>query len=154
LHIVGDETSSPAGQKTIIDWQRETMFGGRGSAGDMNDSNLPDSWKKRQIKPAIADFLVGNPGARASDYFLSLGMTCKPATAASRDGVTRCEIELPIWVECISKNLWFPGGAPVPKELRKPIPALLHMSVNVSTVAMLDVSTRVEPIPGGRLCHR
>jgi hypothetical protein len=156
LHIVGDETSSPAAQKTIIDWERRTTFGGDGVADrSINWSRPPYySWTKNQIASAVTDFLAANPGARASDYLLSLGMTCRSATIAPKANVTRCEIELPVWVECSSLNIFFPGGAPVPEELRKPISALLDVSVEVSASSFLDSSARVVRVPGGRLCHR
>jgi len=154
LHIIRDETSSPAARRIIIDWQQLTWFGGNGSAVDANNTNLPGSWKKRQITQAVTEFLAGNPGARASDYFLSLGMTCRPGTTVPNDGVTRCEDELPIWIICRSRNVFFPGGPPVPEELRKPMSALLHVSVDVSVSALLAASTRVVAVPGGRLCHR
>jgi hypothetical protein len=154
LRIIGDETSSPAARRTIIDWQQLTFFGGNGSGVDANNTNLPGSWKKRHINQAVTEFLASNPGARASDYFLGLGMTCRPVTTVPNDGVTRCEDELPIWIMCRSRNEFFPGGAPIPEELRKPMSALLRVSVDVSASAFLATSARVIAAPGGRLCHR
>lgn len=155
LHIVGDETSSPLARRTIIDWQRQTQFDGTGGSYELVDSprSPHHSWKKQQIEVGISDFLAGNPRAPASDYFLILGMACRPATTR-KDDATRCDIELPIWVECASLNQFFPGGAPVPEELRKPIPALLRVTVDVSASTFLDTSARIAPLPGGRLCHR
>jgi hypothetical protein len=156
LHIVGDETSSPAARKTIIDWERRTTFGGDGVADRSINWSLPPyySWTKNQIASAVTDFLAANPGARASDYFLSLGMNCRSGTITPEADATRCEIELPVWVECSSLNIFFPGGAPVPEELRKPISALLDVSVEVSALTFLDGSAQVVRVPGGRLCHR
>ncbi len=119
----------------------------------MNDTNLPGTWKKRRIESEVVDFLARIPGARATDYFVGLGMTCRPVIGPEH-GVIRCEIELQLWAECWSRNMFFPGGAPVPEELRKPIPALLRMSVDVSASTIREPSTRVLPVPGGRLCHR
>ena len=96
LHIVGDETSSPVGRKTIIEWVRGTNF---------NDDGVlmlavgRGPWKQPQIASALADFLAGNPGTSSSDYFASLGMTCRPAITP-KDDLTRCAIDLPVWVEC------------------------------------------------------
>jgi hypothetical protein len=129
------------------------MFGGGGSASDMNDANLPGTWKKRRIESEVADFLARDPGARASDYFVGLGMICR-RVAILEEGVARCEIELQIWAECWSKNIFFPGGPPVPEELRKPLPALLRVSVDVSASMIREPATQVLPVPGGRLCHR
>jgi hypothetical protein len=42
----------------------------------------------------------------------------------------------------------------VPKELRKPIAAVLQMIIDVSASNILDSSVQVVPFPGGRLCHR
>ena len=153
LHIVRDEAPSPAGHKTIIDWQRLTLFAGDGSASDGNDTNLPGSWKKRRIEWEVSDFLVRNPAARGADYFVELGMTCRPGTV-SQEAVTRCEIEMQIWAECWSKNIFFPGGAPVPEGLRKPFPALLRVRVDELGSTVREPFTQVLPIPGGRLCHR
>lgn len=153
LVIVEDETSSPTARNTIIDWQQFTSFGANGSALDSNNTNLPGSWKKRRIEAAIAEFLADNPGARASDYFGGLGMTCAPAAIPKSD-VAQCDIELPIWAECVSLNVFFPWGAPIPEELRKPMPAFLQVRIGVSATAFLGTATRVVPVPGGRLCQR
>jgi hypothetical protein len=153
--IVGDETASPPGRQTIIGWVRRTGFSGTGKADEWVNSSLPPfySWKKNKIASDLADYLAGNPGNPASAFFVSLGMTCR-RKAATNDDVTRCDVELPTWVECLSMNIYFPGGPPVPEELRKPLPAVLHVSVDVSASAFLDTSARLQPIPGGRLCHR
>jgi hypothetical protein len=153
LVLVEDETSSPAARNTIIDWQKFTSFGADGSAVDSNNTNLPGSWKKRRLEAATAEFLADNPGARASDYFRGLGMACRPATVPKSD-VTQCDIELPIWAECVSLNVFFPWGAPIPEELRKPMPAFLQVRVDVSASTFLGTATRVVPVPGGHLCQR
>jgi hypothetical protein len=150
LHIVGDETSSPEGRKTIIEWDRGTTFGGDGVWRPPVGGGR---WKKQQIASALTDFLAGNPGSRPSDYFASLGMTCRPA-GNPKDDLTRCEIDLPVWVQCTVMMSWPFYAATVPKELRKPIPAILHVSVSASASPVLDTSAQVIPVPGGRLCHR
>jgi hypothetical protein len=43
---------------------------------------------------------------------------------------------------------------PVPKELRKPIAAILQMTIDVSASDILNSSVKVVPLPGGRLCQR
>jgi hypothetical protein len=153
--ITGDETTSSAGRKAIIAWERGTGFSGDGKESVWIDWSRPPyyTWKKNKIASDLTDFLVSNPGAKAGDYFVGLGMTCRHNASIGND-VTRCETELPVWVECASMNVYFPGGAPVPEELRKPIAALLAVSIDVSASEFLDTSTRVLPVPGGRLCHR
>jgi hypothetical protein len=152
--VIADEKTSDTGRKTIIHWQSWTSFSGDGSAADTMDLKaLETTWKSRQLRAEISRFLAGNPNARPSAYFVSLGMACKSATSASVD-VTRCQIDLPIWIECLSLNVYFPFGARIPKELQKPIPALLHVSVDVSSAALVDTYTRVLPVPGGHLCNR
>jgi len=153
LYIVRDEADTP-GRKTIIGRQWNTWFEGDGVAKDLGvDSNFSNSWKKRQIKSALTAFQIDNPGAPASAYFASLGMTCRPTATSPQDGAVRCEIELPVVIKCGS---WvdIPFAAPLPKELRKPLPATLSMGVEVSNSAVLDVFTRISPPLGGRLCHR
>lgn len=152
--VISDEKSNIDARKTIIDWQSWTSFSGDGSAADTMDlGSLETTWKSRQLRSEIRLFLTGNPGTRPSDYFVGLGMTCRSIDRPAAD-VTRCQIDLPVLVECVSLNVYFPWGAPIPKELQRPIPALLHVRVDVSTSALLDTFTRVLPIPGGRLCHR
>ena len=153
LVIIGDETSSPQARRTMMGWQWFTSFGADGSSVDSNNTNLPGTWKKRQIESDIAGFLAGNGNASASDYFRGLGMTCVPVPAPKPD-VTRCNVELPIWFGCYSLNVFFPGGPPVPEELRNPMPGFLRMTVDVSAQAFVDTATRVVPVPGGRLCYR
>lgn len=145
LSVITDEPSISPSQKPIIDWLNPTRLEGDGS--------VFDSYLVERIKPSITEFFVGNPGVRAHEYFLSLGMACQPAVFAPRVQTTRCEIELPIWVKCQSKNM-LPGLVPPPKELRKPIPALLRMSLDVSDRTVLEAQVRIGPVPGGRLCHR
>jgi hypothetical protein len=155
LYVLRDETPSASARTTIIKWQRATWFDGDGSAGDWNDDNKSsDTIKKRQIKSEIANFLADSPGGRATDYFLSLGMTCSPDTAMPKVDVTHCDIELPISVVCGPTYRWLPGTTPIPEELQKPLPARLRMTVDISTSTLLDASTRIEPVSGGRLCHR
>jgi hypothetical protein len=155
LYIVKDKAPSPSAQTTIIAWQGSTWFGGDGSASDMNDDLASsDTIKKRRIKGEIANFLTDRPGERASDYFQSLGMTCNPAAPSPRAGATRCDLELPIQVRCGPTYRFLPGTTPIPKEMQEPIPAVLRMSVELSADTLIDASTRIDPIPGGRLCHR
>ena len=151
--------TKPSGRKVIRNWQSRTLFGGDGSASDATDSKvpgmsskyLPGTWKRGRIESEVADYQLRSPGAPAAAYFVELGMTCSPAP---QNGVTRCEIDMPIWVECWSMNLFFPGGAPVPKELRKPLPAILHMSIEISASSIREPQTQVVAVSGGRLCHR
>jgi hypothetical protein len=102
----------------------------------------------------MAEFLASRQGSRPVDYFVDLGMSCMPFTIAMKDAATRCEIELPIRITCTALMSFFPWGLPVPRELRRPISAFLRMSVDLSADTLLNVSTRIDPIPGGHLCHR
>ena len=150
LHIVGDETSSPAARRTIIEWVSKDGFS---SQGELNDWVGWDRWPKERISSGYARFSAANWDAQAADYLRTLGMTCRPEQP-SAEGKVLCSIELPVWVECTSMNIYFPGGAPVPKELRKPLPARLDLSVAVRWSSILGLSVQIFPIPGGRLCHR
>ena len=109
---------------------------------------------KRMILSAMNRFMSAQPKNRPSDYFVELGMSCRPAAASATVDVTRCEIEVPIHVQCFSTNALEPWGSPLPDELQKPLPARLRLQADVSRNALLDVDVRVLPVPGGRLCHR
>jgi len=79
-------------------------------------------------------------------------MTCTPSGGSKADP-TRCEVELSVWARCVAKlSVLFPS--PVPKELRKPIAAVLQMTIDVSGSDILGSSVQVVLYPGGRLCHR
>ena len=112
-----------------------------------------ERWPKEQISSGYARFSAANWDAQAADHLRTQGMTCRPEQP-SAEGKVLCSIELPVWVECTSMNIYFPGGAPVPKELRKPIPARLDLSIAVRWSSILGLSVQIFPIPGGRLCHR
>jgi hypothetical protein len=154
LYVIKDKAPEPSARATIIEWQGVTMFGGDGSAADLNDLKSADSNKRRQIKLEIANFLADRPRGQASDYFRSLGMTCGPATPSTKVGVTRCDLELPIQVECGPTYRFLPGTTPIPKEMQGLLPAPLRTSVDLSADTLIDVTTRSDPIPGGHLCHR
>ena len=173
--VVNDSSGAPA-RKTILEWQRETLFTGTGHPGEPVETGRGSfiSWKRRQITAGLADFLQRNPARQARDYFQSLGMTCAP-----RDGtrnVTRCAIELPVEFECrIFRNI--PEGlVPLPEQLRGKFAAFLRVKIDASSAEFqatlpmpstplpvsIDASTKifistysqVIPSPGGRLCHR
>ncbi len=98
-------------------------------------------------------FMSTRPKSRPSDYFVELGMSCGLAAAAAPLDVARCEIEVPIFVQCFSTNEQKPWGSPLPDEMQEPRPARLRLQADVSRAALLDVD-RVLPAPGGCLCHR
>jgi len=152
VKIVEDETSSSPARRAIIGWQQRTWFEGDGRAEDWGDSAYRGSWKNHQIESALADFQAANPGTPASAYLNSLGMACKAPSGPSPADV-RCEIELPIGVRC---DILFgvPGSPPIPKQLEGQVPAILRTSVALPPSGGLEVSTRILPVPGGRLCHR
>jgi hypothetical protein len=148
MRIVGDESSSSPSRQMLVESEQRTLFNADGVAFD----STYYSGKRKRIASAIDDFLKAHPEARASAYLASLGMTCGPAPGEG--GVERCRIELPVWVQCGSLNIFFPGGAPIPKELREPMVAHLAVSIDVSGPAYGDTFARILPAPGGRLCHR
>lgn len=149
LVVAPEDTSSPAAQKTIVDW---VLLGMR-----FDGEDRPSAEAMRIRKPAISTayskYLANNPGAVMSAYFASLGMTCK-ATGVPKADMARCEIDFPVTARCLSLNVFYPFGLPVPKELRQPFPAVLHMAVDVTTSDLLDTHSEIRPITGGRLCRR
>jgi hypothetical protein len=155
LYIIKDAAPSQPERATIIKWQTHTWFHGRGIAGDpIYLSRTGDTDKEQRIKLEIANFLADSPGGQASDYFRSLGMACDPVTPSPKVGVTRCRLELPIHVRCGPTYGPLPGTTPIPREMQEPLPALLRMSVDVSADTLIGVTTRIDPVPGGHLCHR
>lgn len=151
--IVDDERSNTPVAKKIVDLQRYSYFDGNGHSFESRNDTSDETTKLRHVRSAVGKHVADNPYARARDYFVSLGMTCTPATKVAGDS-TACEIELPAWIECFSKNVFFPGGPPLPEELQKPIAAVLYWRVDLSNSTVLDNFTRLSPTPGGRLCHR
>jgi hypothetical protein len=175
LRIVNDDAAGPTARKTIVGWQRETLFTGRGFAGEPVDSPQGpfESWKRRQIGAGIADFMEHHLDAQIEDYFRSLGMTC--ALLGGTKDVTRCAIELPIAIQCRMLAPDLEGHVPLPEQLRGRIPAFLQVSIDSSkagferqylgdwiafrvsiapAVAFIATKSQVFSVPGGRLCHR
>ncbi|WP_422001478.1 hypothetical protein [Reyranella sp.] len=145
---VADETSGSKQRETLIAWGRVNNFQGDGT----NSWNNTQAWRSRQIGLGLADFRKAHPGSQGPDYLAHLGMTCTPSGGSKADP-TRCEVELSVWARCVAKlGMLFP--APVPEELRKPIAAVLQMTIDVSGSDILASSVQVVPLPGGRLCHR
>lgn len=144
---IADEQSSSTERDTLIAWGRVANFHGDGT----NDYDGGKAWRQRQIALGLADFQKTHPDSQGPAYLAGLGMTCGPV--GPKTGRTRCAVELSVWVTCIGKfGLYFPP--PVPREVRKPIAAVLQMTIDVSESDVLDSSVRVVPIPGGRLCQR
>lgn len=145
---VADETSGSTQRETLIAWGRVNNFHGDGT----NRWNNTKAWRHREIGLGLADFQRAHPGSQARDYLTHLGMTCAPVRV-SKANVTRCDVELSIWVKCTALFGWY-FPPPVPKELRKPIAAVLQMTIDLSASDILDSSVQVVPVPGGRLCQR
>lgn len=144
---IADEKSGSQARDTLLAWSRHVNFNGNGDTWDGSKA-----WRKAEFGRGLASFLETHPGAQARDYLADLGMRCSSISAETSD-LTRCEVELSVWVRCTAKLGWlFP--APVPKEMRKPIAAILQMTIDVSASDILDSSTRMAPLPGGRLCER
>jgi len=81
---------------------------GSDSQGELHDWVGWDRWPKEQISSGYARFSAANWDAQAADYLRTLGMTCRPEQP-SAEGKVLCSIELPVWVECTSMNIYFPG---------------------------------------------
>lgn len=151
LKIVQDTAGSARG-KMIVDWAYERMnFDPADGTSRSPVGGTP--WQRQEILSAFSRYLADNPGAAMSAYFTSLGMTCR-AAGEPKENLTRCEIDLPIVAKCLSLNVFYPFRLPVPKELREPFSAVLHVVVDSSVHNLLDVHSRIQPLPGGRLCHR
>ena len=119
LSIVKDRSAIAEGPKTIIAWQRETWFRGNGSASDfVGPGRTGKSWKTQLIQADLAAFLAGNPERPATAYFLGLGMSCVTRAGSSKDTATRCEIELPIWIECRTATIFLNWGPSVSQKSR------------------------------------
>lgn len=144
---IADEKSGSQARDTLLAWSRHVNFNGNGDTWDGSKA-----WRKAEFGRGLASFLETHPGAQARDYLADLGMRCSSIRAETSD-LTRCEVELSVWVTCTAKlGVLFPP--PVPKEMRKPIAALLQMTIDVSASDILESSTRMVPLPGGRLCER
>lgn len=145
---VADERSGSKQRETLIAWGRVNNFDGNGT----NNWNNTKAWRHREIGLGLADFQKARPGSQGRDYLTHLGMTCAPVRGSKAD-LTRCEVELSVWVKCTVLFGWY-FPTPVPKELRKPIAAILRMTIDLSASDILDSSVQVMPVPGGRLCQR
>ncbi len=148
LKIVGENPSSKE-RNTLMAWGG-THFHGDGGSQDGEDRK---AWRRRQIAYGLTVFQERHHGDQARDYLASLGMTCG-AVDARKAEPTRCAAALPVWATCTVLFSWPILSTPVPKELQKPIAALLQMSIDVSGSQILDSSVRVVPFAGGRLCKR
>lgn len=148
LRILKEKDAPPTARNTIIKWA-PSFWGDGTSMGDVGEEGRT----KRRITLTFDAFLVENPAVRLGDYFDGLGMACRPKGNPT-DGLRHCHIDLPVWIQCTVVISWPFGATPVPKELQKPIAAVLHMAVDLSASAVLAASAQVIPLPGGRLCHR
>jgi hypothetical protein len=155
LYVGGDTSGSP-GRTKIIDWYGHTDFdgNGRGGQGPYGSGTTFYSNKDDKIRADIAAFLSVRRDGRAADYFIDLGMTCDSRSAAPKGGTTWCAIELPVQAKCGPTYRFLPGTTPIPERLQKPFAAVLRVSVNLSADTMLSSLARVDPVPGGQLCHR
>ena len=153
---IGRDTSGSPGRTKIIEWYWHTYFdgNGQGDKGPYGSGTTFYSNKDDKIRADIADFLSVRSEGRAADYFIDLGMTCDSRSAAPKGGTTQCAIELPVQVKCGPTYRFLPGTTPIPERLQKPFAAVLNVSVNLSADTMLSSFARVDPIPGGQLCHR
>lgn len=150
LKIIDDKAASTKERQTIIAWASSPGFWGNGESMAWVGAN---DKRREWITLSLTDFRNSNPESRARDYFISLGTICVPAGDPKAERA-RCNVELPVWVKCTVMMSWPFGATPVPKELQRPIPAVVQMTIDVSASAVLDTSVQVMPLPGGRLCHR
>jgi hypothetical protein len=147
---IADRESSSKERNTLIAWGRGGFLGD-GRSTDWEGRKA--AWRKREIALGLADFQKAHPGSQGRDYLTGLGMTCGPVRDPNAEE-TRCAVGLSVWVTCTVKFGWAFLPNPVPKELSKPIAAILQMTIDVSGSDILDSSVQVMPLPGGRLCHR
>lgn len=151
--------AAPLGARIVINWYRSSDFDGDGPGrpGPYGDGEVRFLDKEDKIRLEVARFLAESPKGWASDYFVALGMTCGPPSVMSMIGATRarCEIELPVRVMCRPSYVSRPlSSAPIPEPFQQPLDAVLHVGVDVSATGVLGTSSRVYPVPGGRLCPR
>ena len=156
LYVQRNPEPAPAGRATMINWYRHVVFDGEGQGGQgpYGEGGTFYSNKDDKIRSEVMDFLADSPGNRAVDYFIHLGMTCGPAPTSLKGIVTRCQVELPVSVRCGPTYQFLPGTTPIPEQMQKALRALLQTSVDLSANAVLRTTSRVAPVPGGRLCHR
>ena len=152
LYVRADETAA-SGARVVLNWYRNVDFDGegRGGRGPYGEGQTFYNSKDDKIRLEIAAFLAGSPGDRAARYFIGLGMTCDPP---SKGGVTRCQIDLPVRARCGPTYRFLPGTTPIPGELQKPFPALLRVRLDLSADSLIEIFSQVDPVSGGRLCHR
>jgi hypothetical protein len=150
LQVAGEE-SAPKERDTLMAWGGTIGFRGDGTSRDWEGTK---AWRRRQIAYGFAVFQERHPASQARDYLVGLGMTCAPLDNDLKARRERCAVELPVWATCTAKFGWPYSPPPVPRELRKPIAAVLQMTIDVSGSDVLDSSVRVVPVPGGRLCER
>jgi hypothetical protein len=148
---IATEESNPKDGGLLIAWGRVGGFLGDGTS---TQGDIAHAWRRRQFAYGFAVFQERHLPSKARDYLASLGMACTPLDNDPKTRRERCVVEAPVWATCTVKFGWpyFPN--PVPKELRKPIPAVLHMTIDVSDSDIEGSSAHVSPMPGGRLCHR
>jgi hypothetical protein len=150
LEIAGHEEASSKERQTLIAWGRAVGFQEDGRSKVWEGAK---AGRKQKIALGLARFQEAHPASQARDYLADLGMTCSPVRGANAEW-TRCAVDLPVRVTCTVKFSWPFFSTPVPKELRKPITAVLQMTIDVSASNILDSEAQVVPLPGGRLCQR
>lgn len=155
LYVRADQTASGEA-RTVIKWHQQTDYDGNGTGGQgyYGEGKTFYSSKDDKIRADVTAFLDDNPEKRSTDYFLGLGMTCGPYATASGGSGTRCEIALPVGVTCGPTYRFLPGTTPIPERLKRPLAGVLHVNVDLPTGRPLKTSSRVDPVPGGQLCHR
>lgn len=149
LMVHTDETSSSAARSAILELGGRGVFHEDGRRGGKSPEEARR--QEQKVEGQLQSFLDGNAGTRPEDYFTSLGMACGSAGSLK---TVRCDADLGVWIRCDKWRFVPFGHVPVPKELRKPIPASLHVGVTLSGSKVLDIYSRVAAVPGGRLCHR
>ena len=155
LYVGAGEAAGPE-ERTIIRWFGWSDYEGDGKGGPGTYSEGKTFYIDRddKIRGSVAEFLADNPDKRATDYFIGLGMTCSSSQAVSGADGSRCRISLPVRVVCGPTYTFLPGMTPIPKQMKKPRAGVLYVSVDLPIGRALKTSSRVDPIPGGQLCHR
>jgi hypothetical protein len=149
LMVHTDEMSSAAGRIAILELGGRGVFHEDGRRGGRSPEEARR--QEQKVETELQGFLDSNAGTRPEDYFTGLGMACRSAGSSK---TAHCDADLAVWIRCDKWRFVPFGHVPVPKELRQPIPGLLHVEVALSGSKVLDIHSRVFAVPGGRLCHR
>ena len=135
--------------RTVIKWHRQTDYDGDGMGGQGSTAKARRSIATgRQDQSRRRRFLDDDPARRATDCFLGLGMTCTPVGDGGRDCRSPCQCGH------LRPDLRFlPGTTRIPERLKSRSLASCAYASTCQPAGQLKPSVRVDPVPGGQLCH-